>query len=123
MKNKPFEPEANENSLLKNLITLEEEVSELEAKVETAATWRHALRPLQEATAAKKEEVAKMRKQLVNRITQLETEAQKLLAQPKELNKRVLEMCDENELERQLFAEKKLTEAKQLEAYLSRKQP
>ena len=51
----------------------------------------------------------------------METEAQKLLAQPKELNKRVLEMCDENELQRQLFAEKKLTEAKQIEAYLSRK--
>ena len=65
--------------------------------------------------------VVKIRKQLVNRITQLETEAQKLLAQPKELNKRVLEMCDENELQRQLFAEKKLTEAKQIEAYLSRK--
>ena len=121
MKNTSLEPEAHENSLLKNLITLEKEVSELEAKVKAAATWRHALRPLQEATAAKKEEVAKIRKQLVNRITQLETEAQKLLAQPKELNKRVLEMCDENELQRQLLAEKKLAEAKQLEAYLSRK--
>tara|TARA_B100000029_G_scaffold512006_1_gene607515 strand:- start:14769 stop:15134 length:366 start_codon:yes stop_codon:yes gene_type:complete len=121
MKNKPFKPEANENSLLKTLITLEEEVCELEAKVKTAATWRHALRPLQEATAAKKEEVVKIREQLMNRITQLETEAQKLLAQPEELHKRVLEMCDENELQRQLFAEKKLTEAKQIEAYLSRK--
>ena len=121
MKNKPFKPESNESSLLKNLITLEEEVCELEAKVKAAATWRHALRPLQEATAAKKEEVVKIRKQLVNRITQLETEAQKLLAQPEELHKRVLEMCDENELQRQLFAEKKLTEAKQIEAYLSRK--
>ena len=121
MKNKSFEPESNENSLLKNLISLEEEVRDLDAKVEAAATWRHALRPLQETAAAKKEEVAKMRKQLVDRITQLETEAQKLLAQPKELNKRVLEMCDENELQRQLYAQKKLTEAKQLEAYLSRK--
>ncbi len=121
MKNKSFEPESNGNSLLENLITLEEEVRDLEAKVEAAATWRHALRPLQEATAAKKEDVAKMRKQLVDRITQLETEAQKLIAQPKELNKRVLEMCDENELQRQLFAKKKLAEAKQLEAYLSRK--
>lgn len=121
MKAKSFEPDFKENSLLQNLVTLEEEAHDLEAKVEAAATWRHALRPLQEAAAAKKEEVAKMRKQLVNRITQLETEAQKLLAQPKELNKRVLEMCDENELQRQLFAEKKLAEAKQLEAYLSRK--
>ena len=54
MKNTSLEPEAHENSLLKNLITLEKEVSELEAKVKAAATWRHALRPLQEATAAKK---------------------------------------------------------------------